>query len=65
MISVFGNLLQIMKFWVNIKSAILKCRAVIPKAVIGKPSTVFNLGVIGCMGVLKIVNMLICGISKR
>ena len=53
MISVSSNLLQIMKVWVNLKSAILKCSAVIPKGVIGKLSTVFNLAVVGCIGVLK------------
>ena len=52
-----SNLLQIMKLWVNLKSAILRCSAVIPKAVIGKPSTVFNLAVVGCTGVLKLLSM--------
>ena len=41
-ISVSGSLLQITKMWVNLNSAILKCKAVIPRAVIGVPSAVFN-----------------------
>ena len=45
--SVSGNLLQMTKLWVNLKSAILKCNAVIPKAVIGEPSAVFNFAVVG------------------
>ena len=53
MISVSGNLLQITKLWLNLKSAILKFSAVIPKAVIGKPPAVFNFAVVGCIGVLK------------
>ena len=28
-----------------------------PKAVIGEPSAVFNLAVVGCMGVLKLSSM--------
>ena len=46
-----------MKLWVNLKSAILRCSAVIPKAVIGEPSAVFNLAVVGCIGVLKLSSM--------
>ena len=49
MISVSGNLSKITKLWVKLKSAILKCSAVIPKAVIDKSSTVFNLAVVGCI----------------
>ena len=49
-----GNLLQILKLLVNLKSAILKCNAVIPKGVIGELSVVFNLVVVGCIGVLKL-----------
>ena len=41
-----------MKLCVNLKSAILRCKAVIPIADIGEPSAVFNLAVVGCMGVL-------------
>ena len=46
-ISVSGNLLQIMKLCANLKSAILKCNAVIPKVVIDEPSAVFNFAVVG------------------
>ena len=45
--SVSGSLLQIIKLCVNLNSAILKCRAVMPKAVIGEPSAEFNLAVVG------------------
>ena len=51
-ISVSRSLLQITKLWVNLNSVILKCKAVIPRAVIGEPSAVFSLAVVGCMGVL-------------
>ena len=37
----------------NLNSAILRCKAVIPNADIGEPSAVFNLAVVGCMGVLS------------
>ena len=50
--SVLGSLLQIIKLCVNLNSAILKCRAVMPKADIREPSPVFNLDVVHCMGVL-------------
>ena len=53
MISVSGNLSQIMKLRVNLKSSILKCSTVIPKAVIGEPSAMINFAVVGCIGVLK------------
>ena len=56
-ISMSSNLLQMMKFWVHLKSAILTCSAVIPNAVIGEPSAVFNLAVVGCIGVLKLLSM--------
>ena len=49
-ISVPGSLLQIMKLWVNLKSAILKCNAVIPKAAIVEPLAVFNLAVVAVEG---------------
>ena len=45
--SVSGNLLQMTKLWVNLKSAILKCNAGIPKAVISELLAVFNLVVVG------------------
>ena len=41
-----------MKLGVNLNLAILWCKAVIPIADIGEPSAVFNLAVVGCMGVL-------------
>ena len=56
-VSVSGNLLQMMKLWVDLKSAVLRGSTVIPKAVIGEPSTVFNLAVVGCIGVLKLLSM--------
>ena len=46
-----------MKLWVNLKSAILRCSAVTPNAVIGEPSAVFNLVFVGCIGVLKLLSM--------
>ena len=52
MCSVSGNQLQIIKLCVNLNSAILRCRSVLPSADIGEPTTVFNLAVVGCMGVL-------------
>ena len=51
-ISVSGNLLQITKLCVNLNYAILKYKAVMPRAVTGEPSALFNLPVVGCMGVL-------------
>ena len=50
--SVSGNWLQIIKLCMNLKSAIHRCNAVDPKVVMGELSAVFNLVVIGCMGVL-------------
>ena len=58
-ISESGSLLQIMKLWVNLKSALLKCNAVIPSAVIGELLAVFNFVVVVCIGVLKLINALI------
>ena len=52
-----GNLSQIMKLWVKLKSAICMCSAVIPKAVMGEPSTVFSLAVVGCICVLKLLSI--------
>ena len=51
-ISVSGSVLQITKLWMNLNSAILKCKAIIPRAVIGEPSAVFDFTVVGCIGVL-------------
>ena len=45
------------KLWVNLKSAILKCNAIIPKAVMGEPSVVFNFAVVGWIGVLKLLSI--------
>ena len=50
--SVLGNWLQIMKLCVNLKYAIHRCSAVEPKVIMGKPSAVLSLAVVGCMGVL-------------
>ena len=47
--------MQMTKLWVNLKSAIVRCSAVIPNAVIGELSTVFNLVFVGCIGVLKLL----------
>ena len=44
-----------MKVGVNLISAILRWSAIIPKAVIGDPSAVFNLVVVVCIGVLKLL----------
>ena len=52
MSSMSGSQLQMMKLCVNLNSAILRCKAVIPNIDIGESSAVFNLGVVGCMGVL-------------
>ena len=43
---------QIIKLCVNLNPAILRCNAVTSSADIGEPSAVFNLAVVGCMGVL-------------
>ena len=51
-ISVSRSMLQITKLWVNLNSAILKCKAVIPSAVIGEPPAVLNVALVGCLGVL-------------
>ena len=57
-ISVSGDLLQITKLCVNLKSAILKCSHYHTlRAVIGQLSTVFNLAVVGCIGVFKLSSM--------
>ena len=56
-ISISGSLSQVTKLWVNLNSAICKCRAVIPRAVIDELMAVFNLAVVGCIGVLKLSSM--------
>ena len=53
-ISVSGSLSHMMKLWVNLKSTILRWSAVIPNAVIGDLSAVFNLVVVGYIGILKL-----------
>ena len=45
--SISGSLSQVIKLCVNLNSTILRYRAVMPKAVIGEPSAVFNLAVVG------------------
>ena len=50
--SISGNWSQIMKLCVNLNSAILRCNVVFPIADIGEPPAVFNLAVVGHMGVL-------------
>ena len=52
MSSVSGNWSQVIKLRVNLNSAILRCQAVVPIADIGEPLAVFNLAVVGCIGVL-------------
>ena len=52
MSSVSGSWSQIMKLCVNLNSAIHKWIAVDPNTVMGEPSAVLNLAVVGCMGVL-------------
>ena len=52
MSSVSGNWLQIIKLCVNLNLAILRCNVVEPIADIGEPLAVFNLAVVGCIGVL-------------
>ena len=41
-----------MKLCLNFNSAIHKCSAVDPNAIMGEPSAVLSLAVVGCMGVL-------------
>ena len=50
--SVSGSWSQIMKLCVNLKSAVQRCSAVVPKVIMGEPSAVFSLAAVGCMGVL-------------
>ena len=50
--SVSGSWSQIMKLCVNLKSAIHRGSAVDPNVVMGAPSAVLSLAVVGCMGVL-------------
>ena len=41
-----------MLWGINLNSAIHKCRAVDPNAIMGEQSAVLSLTVVGCMGVL-------------
>ena len=50
--SVSSNWLQIINLCMDLKSASHRCSAVVPITDIGEPSAVFNLTVVGCMGVL-------------
>ena len=52
MSSVSSSWSQIIKFCVNLNSAIHSCNAVDPSADMGEASGGFNLAVVGCMGVL-------------
>ena len=52
MSSVSGRWSQIIKLWVKLNSAILKCSGVDPYAIIGESSAVLSLAVVGCMGIL-------------
>ena len=63
-ISVSGSQLQITKLWVNLKSTILKCMAVIPRAIIGKPSAVFSLAVVAVGGLVTVFNVLVSRVSE-
>ena len=53
-ISVSANLSEM---WVHLKLAIHRYNATIHKAVISELSAVFNLAVVGCIGVLKLLLM--------
>ena len=48
-----------MKLCVNLNSAILRCKAVIPSADIGEPSAVFNLAVVGLWGFVTILDIFV------
>ena len=50
--SVSGKWSQIIKLCMNLNSAILRCNAVVHITDIGEPPVVYNLAVLGCMGVL-------------
>ena len=50
--SVSGSWLQIMKLCVNLNLAIHQCSSVDPNAIMGEPSAVLSLAVVGFMGVL-------------
>ena len=50
--SVSGSWSQIMKLCANLKFAIHRCSAVDLNVIMGEPSAVLSLAVVGCMGVL-------------
>ena len=52
MSSVSDSWSQIIKLCVNLNSAICRCNAVNHSVDMSEPSAVFNLAVVGCMGVL-------------
>ena len=52
-----GGLSHIMKVCMNLKSAILRWSAGIPKAIIGGPCAIFNLVVVACIGVLRLLSI--------
>ena len=56
-IFVSGSLLHIMKLWVNLKSVNLSWSVVIPNAIIGDPSAVFNLVMVASICVLKLLSI--------
>ena len=65
-ISVSGNLSQTMKKCVNLKSSILRWSAIIPNAVVGNPSAVFNVVVVASKGCFKtVIYELICRVSNK
>ena len=52
-----GNLSQMIKFCVNLKSATWQWSTIIPNTVIGNPSVVLNIVVVGWIEVLKLSSM--------
>ena len=56
MISVSGSLSQITKLWVNLNSGVLKCKAVIPSAVMGGTICSVQFGCSGLYGGLVTVS---------
>ena len=54
-----------MKLCVNLNSAIHKCSAVDSNAIMGEPSAVLSLAVVGCMGVfVTIFNFFVSGVLE-
>ena len=56
--SISGSLSQMMKLWENLKSAIRSWSVVIPNAVIGGPSVVFNCTDVACIAVFKLSSLI-------